>query len=67
MGRSFNWLWLAFAAGTVGTWLGFGAFPLIAIQVLDAGPAAVSGLAAAGLAVGAALVLPLGPWVERQR
>ncbi|MEW2378711.1 MFS transporter [Micromonospora sp. NPDC047812] len=67
LGRSFGWLWSAYAASTVGTWLGFGAFPLIAIQVLDAGPAAVSALAAAGLAVGAVLVLPLGPWVERQR
>ncbi|MER7417272.1 MFS transporter [Micromonospora peucetia] len=67
LGRSFGWLWSAFAASTVGTWLGFGAFPLIAIQVLDAGPAAVSALAAAGLAAGALLALPLGPWVERQR
>ncbi|RLK09893.1 MFS-type transporter involved in bile tolerance (Atg22 family) [Micromonospora sp. M71_S20] len=67
LGRSFGWLWSAYAASTVGTWLGFGAFPLIAIQVLDAGPAAVSALAAAGLAVGAVLALPLGPWVERQR
>ncbi|WP_442933694.1 MFS transporter [Micromonospora sp. CPCC 206060] len=67
LGRSFGWLWSAFTASTVGTWLGFGAFPLIALQVLDAGPAAVSALAAAGLAVGAVLALPLGPWVERQR
>jgi MFS family permease len=48
----------------VGTWLGFGAFPLIAIQALDAGPAAVSALAAAGLAVGDVLAMPLGPWAE---
>ncbi|MEV5767810.1 MFS transporter [Micromonospora sp. NPDC052213] len=67
LGRSFGWLWSAFAASTMGTWLGFGAFPLIAIQVLGIGPAAVSALAAAGLAVGAVLALPLGPWVERQR
>jgi MFS family permease len=62
-----RWLWLAFVASTAGTWLGFGAFPLIAIRVLDSGPAAVSGLAAAGLAVGALLALPLGPWVEAHR
>ncbi|MDO3702763.1 MFS transporter [Micromonospora sp. C28SCA-DRY-2] len=67
LGRSFGWLWSAYAASTVGTWLGFGAFPLIAIQVLDVGPAAVSALTAAGLAVGTALALPLGPWVERRR
>lgn len=67
LGRSFGWLWSAFTISTVGTWLGFGAFPLIAIQVLDVGPAAVSGLAASGLAVGAVLALPLGPLVERHR
>lgn len=67
LGRSFGWLWSAFAASTVGTWLGFGAFPLIAIQVLHVGPAAVSALAAAGLAAGALLALPLGPWVEAHR
>lgn len=58
LGRSFGWLRAAFPASTVGTWLGFGAFPLIAIQVLDVGPGAVSALAAAGLAVGAVLALP---------
>ncbi|MFD4025882.1 MFS transporter [Streptomyces sp. NPDC058576] len=67
LGRSFGWLWAAFAASTAGTWLGFGAFPLIAIQVLHVGPAEVSALAAAGLAAGALLALPLGPWVEARR
>ncbi|MFD5097523.1 MFS transporter [Streptomyces albidochromogenes] len=67
LGRPFAWLWSAHAASTAGTWLGFGAFPLIAIQVLHAGPAAVSTLAAAGSAVGALLALPLGPWVEGRR
>ena len=32
--------------------------------MLDVGPAAVSALAAAGLAVGALVAIPLGPWVE---
>ena len=32
--------------------------------MLDAGPAAVSALAAAGLAAGALVAIPLGPWVE---
>lgn len=64
LGKPFGWLWSAYAASTLGTWLGFGALPLIALQVLHVGPAAVSGLAAAGLAVGAVLALPLGPWVE---
>jgi MFS family permease len=51
----------------VGTWLAFDAFPLIAILVLHAGPTEVSLLAAAGLAVGAAVAVPLGPWVEFRR
>ncbi|MEU0128832.1 MFS transporter [Streptomyces sp. NPDC006289] len=67
LGRPFGWLWSAYAASTLGTWLGFGALPLIALQVLHVGPAAVSALAAAGQAVGALLALPLGPWVERRR
>jgi hypothetical protein len=50
-----------------GTGLGFGAFPLIAILVLHAGPAEVSVLAATGLAVGALVAVPLGPWVEFRR
>lgn len=60
-------MYIAFVASTAGTWLGFGAFPLIAIEELSSGPAAVSALAAAGLAVGALLALPLGPWVEGHR
>jgi MFS family permease len=67
LGRQFGWLWAAYAASTAGTWLAFDAFPLIAILVLHAGPAEVSALAAAGLAVGAAVAVPLGPWVEFRR
>jgi hypothetical protein len=43
------------------------AFPLIAILVLHAGPTEVVLLAAAGLAVGAAVAVPLGPWVPLGR
>jgi MFS family permease len=67
MGRSFGWLWAAYAVSTVGTQLAFNAFPLVAILALDAGPARVSALAAAGLAVGAVVAVPLGPWVEFRR
>lgn len=67
LGRQFGWLWGAYAVSTAGTWLGFGAFPLIAIRVLHAGPAGVSVLSAAGLAVGAAVAVPLGPWAEFRR
>jgi MFS family permease len=67
LGRQFGWLWAAYGVSTVGTWLAFDAFPLIAILVLHSGPAQVSMLAAAGLAVGAAVAVPLGPWVEFRR
>jgi hypothetical protein len=67
LGREFGWLWAAFAVSTLGTWLAFDAFPLIAILVLHAGPAQVSVLAAAGLAVAAAVAVPLGPWIEFRR
>ena len=67
LGREFGWLWRAYAVSTFGTCLAFGAFPLIAILVLHAGPGEVSALAAAGLAVGAAVAVPLGPWVEFRR
>ncbi|MBV9794711.1 MAG: MFS transporter [Actinobacteria bacterium] len=64
LGRQFEWLWAAYAVSSFGTCFAFGAFPLIAIVVLHAGPAAVSALAAVGLAVGAAVAVPLGPWME---
>ncbi|MEU8306820.1 MFS transporter [Actinomadura sp. NPDC048955] len=67
LGRRFGWLWTAYAVSAFGTWLAFDALPLIAITVLHAGPARVSALAAAGLLVGAAVAVPLGPWVEFRR
>jgi MFS family permease len=67
LGRSFGWLWAAYTAGAYGSGLGFGALSLVAITVLHAGPAAVSAISAAGLAVGAVLALPLGAWMEPRR
>ncbi|KOT57775.1 MULTISPECIES: MFS transporter [Streptomyces] len=67
LGRSFGWLWAAYAVSTFGTSLAFDAFALIAVLVLHAGPARVSALAAVGPAVGAVLAVPLGPWVEFRR
>ena len=64
LGRQFECLWAAYAVSSFGTCFAFGAFPLIAIVVLHAGPAQVSALAAVGTAVGAAIAVPLGPWVE---
>ncbi|WP_208879227.1 MFS transporter [Streptomyces sp. PBH53] len=67
LGRRFGWLWAAYSASALGTWLAFGAFPLIAVQVLHAGPAEVAALSSVAAAVGAAVAVPLGPWVEFRR
>ncbi|MFI0901229.1 MFS transporter [Streptomyces sp. NPDC020983] len=67
LGRRFGWLWGAYGTSALGTWLAFGAFPLIAVRVLHAGPAQVAALAATGAAVGAVVAVPLGPWVEFRR
>lgn len=67
LGRRFGLLWAAFAVSTFGTYFAFDAFPLIALLVLHVGPTQVSLLAATGLAAGAALAVPLGPWVEFRR
>ncbi|MDX3229844.1 MFS transporter [Streptomyces sp. ME19-01-6] len=66
LGRGFGWLWSAFAVSTYGTWIAFGAFPLIAVRVLHSPAFAVSLLEAAGLAVAAIVAFSLGPWVERR-
>jgi len=67
LGRQFGWLWAAYAVSAYGSGIGLGAFSVIAIRVLHAGPGEVSGLAAAGLAAGAVVAVPLGPWVEFRR
>ncbi|WP_285501191.1 MFS transporter [Actinokineospora sp. NBRC 105648] len=64
LSHSFRWLWSAYAVSAYGTWVGFGAFSVVAITVLNAGTAEVAVLSASGLAVGAVLAVPLGPWVE---
>ena len=67
LGRRFGWLWGAYAVSALGTWLAFDAFSLIAVIVLHAGATEVAVLSAAGLAVGAAVATPLGPWMEFRR
>lgn len=67
LGRDFDRLWVAFASSSFGTGLAFGALPLIAVLVLHADPFEVSLLAAAGLAVGSVVAMPLGPWIEFHR
>jgi MFS family permease len=67
LGRQFRWLWAAYAVSSYGSGLGFGAFALIAIRVLRAGPAEVAALLAVGLAVGAVVAVPSGGWMEYRR
>ncbi len=67
LGRGFGWLWAAYAVSSLGTWLAFSAFPMIAVLELHAGASEVAALAAVGPAVGAVLAVPLGPWVEFRR
>lgn len=67
LGRRFGWLWASYAVSAYGTGLGFGAFALIAVLVLDAGPVEMSMLSAAGLVAGSAVAVVLGPWVEFHR
>jgi MFS family permease len=64
LGRGFTWLWAAYAVSAYGTGLGFGAFSVVAITVLNAGSAEVAALSASGLVLGALLAVPLGPWME---
>ncbi|AFU01807.1 MFS transporter [Nocardia brasiliensis] len=66
LGRDFGWLWSAYAVSTYGTWLAFGAFPLLAVRVLDSTAFAVALLEASGLAVAAVVAFGLGPWVEHR-
>ncbi|WP_328843667.1 MFS transporter [Streptomyces sp. NBC_00258] len=66
LGHGFGWLWSAYAVSTYGTWLAFGAFPLIAVRVLHSSAFAVAVLEAAGLAVAAIVAFSLGPWVEHR-
>lgn len=65
-GHDVGRLWAAYAVSTYGTWLAFGAFPLIAVRVLHSPAFAVSLLEAAGLAVAAVVAFPLGPWVAHR-
>ncbi|TDV48015.1 MFS transporter [Actinophytocola oryzae] len=64
LGGTFGWLWAAYAVSAYGTGLGFGALSVVAITVLHAGSAEVAVLSSSGLAIGALLAVPLGPWTE---
>ncbi|WP_020494701.1 MFS transporter [Sciscionella marina] len=59
-------LWSAYAVSTYGTWIAFGAFPLIAVRVLHSPTFGVALLESAGPAVAAVVALGLGPWIEHR-
>lgn len=60
-------LWAAYSFSEVGSALGAGALPLVAVLLLDAGPIQVAVLAAVSGVAAAILALPAGPWVEHRR
>ena len=65
LGREFGWLWTAYAVSTLGTWLAFDAFPLIAVLVLHASTFEVGVLTAAAWLPWLVIGLPAGAWVDR--
>ncbi|MEU4244225.1 MFS transporter [Actinoplanes sp. NPDC026619] len=63
MGR----FWSAYAVSALGSGVGAGALPLVAIMVVHASDWQVSLLAVLGGLAGAVVVVPLGPWIEFHR
>ncbi|GAA0535958.1 MFS transporter [Paractinoplanes ferrugineus] len=59
--------WAAFAAGEVGSALGYSALPIVAVLVLGASDFQVSLLTVLAGLVSAGIALPLGPWIEHHR
>ncbi|MBO3741229.1 MFS transporter [Actinoplanes flavus] len=67
LGSDFRRLWAAYAASEIGTGIGFGALPLVAILVLEVPAWQVSLLATMSGLAAAAVAVPAGPWVEFRR
>ncbi|GAB2569478.1 MFS transporter [Paractinoplanes abujensis] len=67
LGSDFRRLWVAYGVSEIGTGIGFGALPLVAVLVLDVPEFQVSLLAALSGVAAAVLALPLGPWIEHRR
>lgn len=65
--RDFHRLWGAYSISELGSALGAGALPLIAVLVLDVSAFQVSALAAVSAIASAAIALPLGSFVEFRR
>ncbi|MFG1819038.1 MFS transporter [Kribbella sp. NPDC049174] len=66
LGRDFRRLWTAFTVSAVGTAIGSGALPFVAILALDVSTSQVSLLAAISALAGAALALPMGDFIEQR-
>jgi MFS family permease len=67
LSQDFRRLWAAFAVSALGSALGFGALPLIAVLVLDVSTFQVSLLAALSAVAGASIALPFGAVIEQRR
>jgi hypothetical protein len=67
LGSDFRRLWTAYGISELGTGIGFGAIPLVAVLVLKVSELQVSLLAALAGVAAAALALPAGPWIEFRR
>ncbi|MEV0801984.1 MFS transporter [Kribbella sp. NPDC050281] len=66
LGRDFRRLWAAFAISALGSAVGNGALPLVAVLALDVSTFQVSLLAALSTLAGAALALPMGDFIEQR-
>jgi MFS family permease len=67
LSQDFRRLWAAYAISAIGSGIGYGALPLIAVLVLDVSTFQVALLAALSALAGAALALPMGDFIEQRR
>jgi MFS family permease len=67
LSRDFYRLWGAYSVSELGSAVGAGALPLVAILLLDSSSLQVSLLAVISGIASAVIVLPLGPWIEFRR
>lgn len=67
LGPDFRRLWAAYSISELGTGVTIGALPLVATIALQAPVLQVSLLSAVAGLAGAAMAVPLGPWVEFHR
>lgn len=59
LSHDFRRLWAAYAISAIGSGIGYGALPLVAVLVLDVSTFQVSLLAALSAVAGAVLALPM--------